>query len=33
MNQEIMTLSKCGNEEVANRTLELKDGAFSRRLH
>lgn len=32
MKQEIMTLSKCGNE-VANRTLKLKDRAFLRRLH
>ena len=42
MNQEIMTLSnkliyedklRCGNDEVANRALELADRAFLRRLH
>ena len=42
MNQEIMTLSnrliyqeklRCGNDEVANRALELKDRTFLRRLH
>ena len=42
MNREIMTLSnrliyedrlRCGNEEVANRVLELKDRTFLRRLH
>jgi DNA replication ATP-dependent helicase Dna2 len=42
MNREIMTLSnrliyedrlRCGNEEVANRALELKDSTFLRRLH
>ena len=42
MNQEIMTLSnrliyedrlRCGNEEVANRALELTDRTFLGRLH